>query len=188
MVWFGLNMFLFALTGWGLIKLMRHLGFKAQGAMSVRMIQKRPISIDALQKLLEEKGAYICQEERSFTESVDSVKIGWVEPDKRDWGGCAPTIMLEYDERNSFLISITINYNRREAKKNMAFNAEELKDRLMHDLETAGIFDAGDIGLVGLTRHKEQALQKAKEGGVSFGGVKYDDDDDDNGDGEDSGG
>ena len=179
MLWFIINMFLFAVTGYGLIKLMRHLGFKAQGAMTLRMKMKKPISIDALQMLLEEKGAYICQEERAFTDSVDAVRIAWIEPDKREWGGCAPTITLEYDERNSFLLSISISYNRREAKKNMAFNSEELRDRLMHDLESAGIFEAGDIGLVGLTRHKENALLKAKEAGVSFGGKELDYEDED---------
>ena len=32
--------------------------------------------------------------------------------------------MIEYDERNSFLHTITISYNRRMANKNLVFTAE----------------------------------------------------------------
>jgi hypothetical protein len=50
------------------------------------------------------------------------VRITYEERDKRDWGGYKPKIVVEYDERSSFLITIDILYNRRLANRNMAFN------------------------------------------------------------------
>jgi hypothetical protein len=54
--------------------------------------------------------------------SNDLVRITYEERDKRDWGGYKPKIVVEYDERSSFLITIDILYNRRLANRNMAFN------------------------------------------------------------------
>ena len=53
---------------------------------------------------------------------------------------------LEYDDRNAYLLFMTLTYNRRAAKKRLALNASELKDKLLKQLENAGIFvsDVGD--------------------------------------------
>ena len=62
------------------------------------------------------------------------------------WGGNRPTVTLEYDDRNAYLLFMTLTYNRRAAKKRLALNASELKDKLLKQLENAGIFvsDVGD--------------------------------------------
>ena len=56
------------------------------------------------------------------------------------WGGNRPTVTLEYDDRNAYLLFMTLTYNKRAAKKRLALNANELKDKLLKQLENAGIF------------------------------------------------
>lgn len=58
------------------------------------------------------------------------------------WGGHAPSVTIEYDEKTGFLLFLTLTYNKRQAKKKYAFNARELKKKLSIELNEAGIFDS----------------------------------------------
>lgn len=74
------------------------------------------------------------------------VRVTYEEQHKRDWGGFRPKVVVEYDERNNFLMAIDITYNRREADKNLAYNYRELKDKIQHELDSAQVcsyFGAG---------------------------------------------
>jgi hypothetical protein len=64
-------------------------------------------------------------------------------PTQQEWGGTAPTIVLQFDERNSFLLHVAVSYNRRYANRTLVFNAEELREKVMEDLNSMGIWDAG---------------------------------------------
>lgn len=46
---------------------------------------------------------------------------------------------MEYDERNSFLMAVSITYNRREADKNLGYNFRELKDKIQNELDAAQV-------------------------------------------------
>jgi hypothetical protein len=58
----------------------------------------------------------------SHRRSNDLVRITFEERDKRDWGGYRPRLVVEFDERTSYLLNMDIVYNRRMANKSMAFN------------------------------------------------------------------
>lgn len=147
----------------------RHLGYVAQGTITVRMKIFRAVHMAALNKFISRKATSV--EERDYFVRNDIVKITWKEKDKREcvpravqscgttgsnvrchcftvcrWGGNRPTVTLEYDDRNAYLLFMTLTYNRRAAKKRLALNANELKDKLLKQLENGGIFvnDLGD--------------------------------------------
>lgn len=67
------------------------------------------------------------------------VRITYEERYPGDWGGFKPKVVVEYDERNNFLMAIEITYNRREANKNFAYNYRELKDKIQQELDTAQV-------------------------------------------------
>lgn len=52
----------------------------------------------------------------------------------------SPSITLEYNERNSFLLTASISYNRRTAKKELAFTGDDLRQKLELDFARVGIF------------------------------------------------
>merc|ERR1712139_757814 len=79
-------------------------------------------------------------EHRHLKDGVQKAKVSWREPDKREWGGSAPEVLLEYDEANHWLLKMEITYSRRKAKRAMAFNAGELRAKMQQQLETAGVF------------------------------------------------
>lgn len=77
----------------------------------------------------------------SFVDRCGSmqVRITYEERHPGDWGGFKPKVVVEYDERNNFLMAIEITYNRREANKNFAYNYQELKDKIQQELDTAQV-------------------------------------------------
>lgn len=92
----------------------------------------RKVFVDKLRTFLLSK--LHSTEERSYDDFGDVVKITYVDNLKRDWGGSKPTITFEYDERNGFLLMVTVAYNRRQAKQTLVFTADELRSKIMEVL------------------------------------------------------
>ena len=138
-LWFAINLTFFGVVLYVVKRLLRKQQHTSEGVMTLRMNTSRKLNIENLNKYLQLKGTAIANETRTTLGMNEMVNISWVEPDKREWGYYAPRITLQYDEKNKYLLSVVVKYNRRMAKKNLAFNAQELKERLQSD------FDAGEI-------------------------------------------
>jgi hypothetical protein len=111
----------------------------SQGLTTIRLKVNRKIFVPKLQQYLRTKLHSF--EERNYDDSNDIVRITYTDNVKRDWGGSAPTVTLEFDERNCYLLLITIQYNRRKAKKQLVFNADELRDKIMDELNSMAVWD-----------------------------------------------
>ncbi len=72
-----------------------------------------------------------------------------------------PTVQLEYDEENAFMLQISIAYRKRQANKQLAFNADELYTRLMQELDNAKIFVHLDSAAKPLLSHGAKAAVAA---------------------------
>lgn len=141
MIWFAINIALFALFMVGCRRAFHTVTYNAQGLITLRETINRKLDIQNFNKYLQRKGANITTEERRVTQdSNEMVSVSWVEPDKKLWGYFAPRITLHYDLKTHFLHTVELQYNRRLAKRNLAFNAEELRDRLQEDMKEGNIF------------------------------------------------
>ena len=134
--------------------------FVKQGLTTIRLKVNRAVFLEKLQQYLRTKEHSF--EERSYDDSNDIVKITYQDKLKRDWGGAKPTITFEYDERNNFLLTITVVYNRRQAKRALVFNATELREKIMGELNEAAIWDvkAEDKSVEDLASDKRAAIQR----------------------------
>lgn len=139
-LWFMINLAFFGLFGVLCRRAFRAVTYNAQGVLTLREVVNRKLDMQNLNKYLQRKGANITCEERVLLDGNEGVLVSWVEPDKKQWGYFAPTVTLQYDLKTEFLHTIELRYNRRLAKRNLAFNAEELRDRLREDMSTAQIF------------------------------------------------
>ena len=99
----------------------------------------KKINVENLTKYLYTKN--ISHEDRDYDKVTDIVKVQWTEDDRRDWGGFAPKVTIEYEEFNGYMLNITLAYNRRQARRDLVFNARELKAKLMDQLKAAEIFE-----------------------------------------------
>ena len=85
-LWFLINLVFWLLLGLGLIKFMRHLGYVAQGTITVRLKIYKAIHKQALDKFISRKLTSV--EERDYFARNDIVKITWTEKDKRAYVVC----------------------------------------------------------------------------------------------------
>ena len=60
----------------------------------------------------------------------DWTTVSFREPDRRGWGGANPIITIQFDARHQYMLFVTVEYPKRYAKSKMAFNMEELVDKL----------------------------------------------------------
>ena len=134
--------------------------YKKQGLTTIRLRFDRKIFVHKLRDfLLTKLHSY---EERHYNDLVDIVKITYTDNNKLDWGGAKPTITLEFDERNEFLYTVTVQYNRREAKKAFFFNAEDLRTKVITDFNNVEVWDtkSEDKSSEDLASDKRAAIQK----------------------------
>ena len=139
-VWFIISMVLWFAIAIGLTKWMASVAHKHRGVISLRITYQKPINVEALNAYVSARSNKMIYETRSYELDNDIVKMRWFEKDKRDWGGTAPEIEVEYDEKHSYMLRMTLQYSKRFAKKNLSFNAQELKTRLFQDFKAANIF------------------------------------------------
>lgn len=114
-LWFAISMFLWALVAFIGYKFFKHVNYQSQGLTTIRMKVDRMVFLDKLRLLLSTKRHSF--EERDYDEALNVVKITYDELDAKAWGGCAPKVTLEFDEKNKILYTITLKYNRRAADK-----------------------------------------------------------------------
>ena len=138
-LWFFVSLLMWA-AGCGIVYYVyKTKNFVAQGLTSIRLKIHRKVHIDKLKQFLRSK--LHSYEERQYGDSLDIVKITYEDNLKKDWGGAKPSVALEYDERNAFLYTVTVLYNRREANKHLVFNAEELREKIMDELNSMDVWD-----------------------------------------------
>ena len=136
--------FLFSMLCWGAVTgvvyaVYRSNNFIAQGLTTVRLKLHRRIYVDKLVNFVKTKAQ--SYDDRNYDSVNDLVKITYVDQMKQEWGGTRPTVMLEYDERNSFLYTVTVQYNRRDANKKFAFSAHDIREQIMQELNDMDIWD-----------------------------------------------
>jgi WD repeat-containing protein 35 len=129
--------FFISLLGWALGSLIIYYvytrgHFVKQGLTVVRLKMNRKIFVDRLRSFLLAK--LHSTEEHQYDDFNDIVKITYMDNLQKDWGGSKPIICFEYDERNCFLFAVTITYNRRKAKQALVFTADELKSKIIEEL------------------------------------------------------
>ena len=137
--WFIISMLIWVVFAWVILKAFNILNWRSQGVITIKQRMNRRIFVEKLRDLLKTKARSF--EERKYDLEKDIVTLTYEERDHRDWGNSRPKIIIEYDERNQYLLDITLHYNKRVASKNLAFNATELREKLLGEFQTLGIYD-----------------------------------------------
>jgi hypothetical protein len=62
-------------------------------------------------------------------------------PSLAEFGYSLPRVTVEYDRATGFMLSISIEYNRRQAKRNQALTGAEVRNKVCENMLAAGIFE-----------------------------------------------
>ena len=160
MVWWLVSCIIWVLVAYIAWRVWDRAHFESQGITTVRLKINRKIFTDRLVEFLEKKER--AHEDRQYGDKNDIVKVTYTDKMKRDWGGSKPTITFAYDEKNNYLYTITVEYNRRKAKKATVFRAEELKEKIMEELHQVAVFDekGEDVSAEDLAQDKREAIEE----------------------------
>lgn len=140
LVWFALSLLIWALTALSLEKMTQINSWRSRGMKYIKVQINRPIRMDKFLIFLERKSTVI--EEKEYEGIQDNVRVTYEEEeDVKEWGGITPIICLDYDERNNFLFQVSIQYNSRNAKKDGVLNVQQLKDKILQDLEHQCVYE-----------------------------------------------
>lgn len=136
--------FFFALLFWGLfaagfLLLLRRFARLAKGTVGVRLKIHKKVVLKNLQEYISMKN--LDDELHRVLDGNHVVKVIWTEPLAESWGGFAPQIEVEFDHHTAFMLSVTIAYNRKQARKYLAFNSEELTAQLFEEMHRAKVFE-----------------------------------------------
>ena len=164
-VWFAISIVAWIITACIVSRRMYIGDWKSRGVTTINITVNRRIDTTKLKEYILEKEK--TTEERKYAGKKEVVKVTYKEPTPVEWGGSSPLITLEYDDKNCILLEMSIQYNRREAKKDLVLSADELKQKLMHSLQKKDIFkeeDSGGQSSLQLARERRDSLLKnAKE-------------------------
>ena len=130
MVWALVNFVMAILVSILVIFVMRRKQYKASGRIVFRRRVERLINLKKLRQYLATKSDGLIKEETHFELGNDWTTVSFREPDRRGWGGANPIITIQFDARHQYMLFVTVEYPKRYAKSKMAFNMEELVDKL----------------------------------------------------------
>jgi len=130
MVWFLTNIFMAILVGFIVVYLNRRKQYISNGRIIFRRRVERLVNLKKLQAYIASKSQGLIYEEKHFESGNDIVIANFREPDRREWGGANPLISIEYDARHKYMLFLTVEYPKRWAKKKLAFNMDEIVDKI----------------------------------------------------------
>jgi hypothetical protein len=136
LLWFMINLLLWAAIGYSLVRIMNYLGQAATGVLSLRMKVNCRISLEKLREYLATKDV---KEEDLEIESIGGArvkKLTYEEDDKEKWLGCPPTIEIQFDEVHEYLLKVFMQIDKR---------AGTLREAAAERIFMQGMRDAGVI-------------------------------------------
>lgn len=139
LVWLLISIAMWIFTALVVQKVFIIMNWKKKGITSLKIQVNKKIKTDVLRSFVASK--IKTYEERQYESNRTLVKLTYSDGDAKGWGGSSPIVTLEYDRRNSILLRLMIRYNQRKAKKDLAFSAEELKEKLFRELDAIGLFE-----------------------------------------------
>jgi len=138
LVWFAISIAAWLVSAC-LVSRRTYIGnWKSRGNTTMTIAVNRNIDTAKLKELIMEKEK--TTEEHRYEGKKEMIKVTYEEPSPEEWGGTSPFVTLEYDGKNCILLEITIQYIRREAKKDSILTPNELKQKLMHEFENKLVF------------------------------------------------
>merc|ERR1712166_1325541 len=141
--WLGLNLLMWIIVGGVLWECMKNKSYYADGTVTLRPLHNEPINIKKLtsylsrMEIISKEGSYI-NDNSIITVKYQLPKKGKKKNYKREWGGFAPIITLQYDGKTQFMLASTLTYNKRKADKKLVFNSKELKQKFQETLSAEG--------------------------------------------------
>jgi len=139
-VWFVFSLAFWALCAFTLSRYLMYSVFLSGGVMRIRVRIMQRLLMHRFNVYLAKK--HMLTEERHYDERNTVVYYSWEEKrDKKEFGYSVPKITVEYDRATGYMLSVTIEYNRRMARHNQALTGAEVRNKICESMVAAAIFE-----------------------------------------------
>ncbi|GMH61500.1 hypothetical protein TrVE_jg7076 [Triparma verrucosa] len=138
-LWFVISIFMWLGVSVGILIIFSRMNKDSHKIITLKQRLNKRIFVEKLRDLLKTK--IKTMEEFKYGPEKDIVTLTYEEKDPKEWGNAAPTVVIEYDQRNQYLLDVTLHYSKAEASRNLAFNATDLQKKLLTEFEELGIYD-----------------------------------------------
>ena len=139
MIWFLTSMFIWILVAFIVTKTYSMMNWRSRGLITIKVRLNRRVSRDKLLIFVGRKKRSV--EERIWEGERTLVKLTYDEPEPKTWGGTSPSVIIHYDEQNNFILDIVIQYKWRLAKTASSLTADQIKTRVIQELEYLFVID-----------------------------------------------
>lgn len=137
-IWLMLLAFLMALFCGICVLSQARFATKNRGTIGLRLKIHQKVILKNLQEYISTKN--LDDELHRVLDGNHVVKVIWTEDIAANWAGFAPQIEVEFDDFTEYMLSVTIRYNRKKAKKYLAFSSEELMAQLFEEMHRSKVF------------------------------------------------
>lgn len=137
-IWFIVSIGTWMITAFTVTKIYQYMNCRMKAVTTIYARVNSPICINKMHELVENKVKLT--EERKYYRNKVIVTLIYQEKDAKDWGGTVPTISLEYDEINHYLLQIIVQHNNSKVVSGQIFTSDELKDKIIGDLKHNKVF------------------------------------------------
>lgn len=135
-VWFGMNLLLWGVIAFALIRFMRYLTSRSAGVLTVRFTANSKVDMKALELYLSQK--HLEEEDVDTDAKMQTRKISWQESDVERWAGAPPKVEILYDEKHAFLLKVFMQVD----KNGPHLDKEKLRARFLDELKSARVITA----------------------------------------------
>jgi hypothetical protein len=138
-LWFVISLLFWSAFAGGFLLMLHRWQRLAKGTVELELKIHKRVVLKNLQEYISTK--VLDDEHHRVQDGNHVVKVGWTEPAPEAWGGYAPHIEITFDHHTSFMLHCTVQYNRKQARKYLAFNSEELTAQLFEEMHRAKVFE-----------------------------------------------
>jgi len=139
MLWFITSIVTWILAVFIVTKAYNWMKWRARGLITMKVHLNRRVNPQKLKLFVGRKRRSL--EEHIWEGERTLVKLTYDESEPKSWGGISPTVIIHYDERNNFILEVVIQYKWRLAKTASSLTAEQIKTRIIQELEHLCVID-----------------------------------------------
>jgi WD repeat-containing protein 35 len=138
-LWFFFSLLFWFLFAFAFLTVLNRWARLSKGTVGVKLKIHKKVVLKNLSEYLSNKN--LDDEVHRILDGNHVQKVVWTEKLPENWGGFPPTVEMVFDQHTSFMLSVAIQYNRKQARKYLAFNSEELTAQLFEEMKQAKVFE-----------------------------------------------
>lgn len=139
-MWFLVSLGFWALVAFAVARFLQYGVFLSGGVLRLTVRINERLLMDRFNVYLASKP--MLTEERLYDDHNTVVHYSWEERSRAsEFGHSAPRVTVAYDRATGYMLSVSVEYNKRMARRNQGLTGAEVRNKVCDDMVKAAIFE-----------------------------------------------